>query len=202
MGASLLLLITAAAAALGSPGPMPLALAATGASFGVRPGIPFLIGAVLGLVAVGALSALGVSAIIAKGGLLVGALFALSMTYFAYVAYRIATSPIAGPASKAAEAPRLIDGLIINLTNPKAYLAFLALLAGFTLPVAPLWLSVVLTLAVILAVATFVDALWLMAGGALAPIFGHPRLGRWLRIGFAVVMLGTLGLVLWASLPS
>ncbi len=40
---SIVALITASALLLGSPGPAPLALAATGATYGIKGGIPFLL---------------------------------------------------------------------------------------------------------------------------------------------------------------
>lgn len=46
---SIVSLIAATGLLLGSPGPAPLALAATGATFGIRRGAPFLAGILLGL---------------------------------------------------------------------------------------------------------------------------------------------------------
>jgi len=49
---SILLLIVATSLLLGSPGPAPIALAATGATFGIKKGIPFLLGILSGLIVV------------------------------------------------------------------------------------------------------------------------------------------------------
>lgn len=46
---SLISLVVATALLLGSPGPAPLALAATGATYGVKKGAPFLVGILSGL---------------------------------------------------------------------------------------------------------------------------------------------------------
>lgn len=199
---AIILLCGATIVVLGSPGPAPLALAATGASFGARRGMPFLVGILAGLVIVALLSATGVAVLLAQGGWLVTALFAISLAYFTYVAFKIATAPMGRVPAAAHAAPSARDGFILNLTNPKAYAAFAALYAGFGLPIEPVWLSTLVTGVLILLVATAIDTAWLLAGGALAPIFDNERFGRILRAGFAIAMVSAVAASIWAVGPN
>ena len=198
MTEAVLLLFGATLAVLGSPGPAPLALAATGASFGPRRGLPFLVGVLIGLAGVAVLTALGVAALLRRGGPLSAVLLALSLGYFVYVAYKIASAPLnVRDGTTSSAAPTVMDGLVLNLTNPKAYAAIAALYAGFGLPFSPAWLSVVLTGGLVLLIGAVIDAAWLFGGGALAPLFANPRVGRPLRIGMAAFMLLAVGASLW-----
>lgn len=189
-------LVTATALLLGSPGPAPLALAGTGATFGVRGGLPFLGGILTGL---------SVAIVGATAGL--AALFgiypnarltvqAISGLYIAYVALKIATAPVTSHSEASARlAPRFIDGFVLNLLNPKAYAAFLAIFSQFLLPLSSNAWAHVVTGMVCLAVATVVDFVWLCFGGAIAPLFRQPVQARILRVSFALLMVAA---VVWA----
>lgn len=164
--------------------------------------MPFLVGILGGLVIVALLSATGVAVLLAQGGWLVTALFAISLAYFAYVAFKIATAPMGRAPAVAHAAPSARDGFVLNLTNPKAYAAFAALYAGFGLPIEPVWLGTLVTGVLILLVATAIDTAWLLAGGALAPIFDNERFGRILRAGFAIAMVSAVAASIWAVGPN
>jgi len=187
-------LALATLAALGSPGPVPLALAATGASFGARRSTPFLIGILVGLAVVAILTAAGVGVVVASGGWMVTTLLALSFLYFVYIAYKVTTAPLDRRADTTSQNPlNGRDGFVLNLINPKAYAAFTALYAGFGLPIEPNWFGIAATGAVILFVAIIIDVAWLLSGGILAPAFESQRFGRALRIALAVAMLIAVG---------
>lgn len=200
MTEAVLLLCGATLAVLGSPGPAPVALAATGASFGPRRGLRFLVGILIGLAGVAVLTALGVAALLRRDGPLAAILLSLSLGYFVYVAYKIARAPLdVGDGTASSAAPTARDGLVLNLTNPKAYAAIAALYAGFGLPLSPAWVSVVLTGGLVLLIGAIIDAAWLIGGGALAPLFANPRVGRPLRIAMAALMLLAVGASLWLA---
>lgn len=185
---SFIVLITTTALLLGSPGPAPLALAATGAAFGVKKGAPFLLGILFGL---------SVAIIGATAGL--AALFSqfpnfrivcqfVGAAYILYIAYKIASaSTVTNQASQTA--PSFKDGFILNLLNPKAYAAFLAIFSQFLLPFSNTYIGYIVTGLTCLVVATVVDFLWLMFGGLLRPIFSEPKQARLIRIIFAISMV-------------
>lgn len=196
MTEAIIALVSATALLLGSPGPAPLALAGTSAAFGIRRGLPFLLGILAGLC---------VAIIGATAGL--AALFQahpsarlfvqiLGAAYICYVALKIATGPVVDTDAKGElAAPRFIDGFILNLFNPKAYAAFLAVFSQFLLPFPEQAAAFITTAIVCLLVAAAVDFAWLCFGGIIGPLFNRPRAARAMRITFAIVMVAA---VLWA----
>ena len=193
---AILTLILATALLLGSPGPAPLALAATGASFGISRGLPFLCGVIAGLGAAAIGSVLGIALLFSTYPAIKLWVQIAGGLYIVYVAYKIATAPILTKEfDNSHQVPGFADGFILNLLNPKAYAAFLAVFAQFTLPLAsPSW-ALLVTAIIALAVGAVVDVLWLYFGGVIGRLFKHERQARMLRITFAILMLLA---VLWA----
>jgi threonine/homoserine/homoserine lactone efflux protein len=188
---SLLALVTTTALLLGSPGPAPLALAATGATFGFKKGIPFLIGILTGLsVAIIAATA-GLAALFLSFPSLQSVCQLVGAMYIGYIAFKIATAPIV-TSDDSTNVPRYRDGFILNLLNPKAYAAFLAIFSQFLLPFAEVQISYIATGLVCLLVATLVDVLWLALGGLLKPVFAAPKQARAIRIVFAILMVAAV----------
>ncbi|GAB3117234.1 LysE family translocator [Novispirillum itersonii] len=107
-----------------TPGPVNIIATASGARFGLRRTLPHVTGATVGYVLVVAVTGLTlaeatrllpqVSRIMALGG----ALFLL------WMAFRIATAPVtaADAADTQATPPRLTDGALVQILNPKAWL--------------------------------------------------------------------------------
>jgi threonine/homoserine/homoserine lactone efflux protein len=180
----------AAIALLASPGPATLALAASGAAYGMKRSIQFFAGITVGLVIAMALVATGLYVVIhgfpSLGAVLTGA----SVLYILYLAYRIATAP---PISdeQAAVTPGLGAGFVLGVANIKAYAAFAALLGSFTLGVTPAWEQGAKA-SICLLVCVVFDFLWLFAGSKLRNVFIHPTWSRLLNVSFAVLMIVTL----------
>ena len=151
-----IMLITATALLLGSPGPAPLALAATSATFGVRSSIPFLCGILSGLIVVIAAVSTGFAVILSTIPQLKLALQIIGAIYIGYVAWKIASAPI-NTAEVNMKCPNLIDGFMLNLLNPKAYAAFFALFSQFLLPLESTVASYIITGGTAFIVAIVVD---------------------------------------------
>ena len=189
-------LIIATALLLGSPGPAPLALAATGATYGVKKGIPFLIGILLGLAVAIVGTTMGIVALFSAFPELKFSLQILGALYIIYVAQKIARAPVLNSETSTSEKPlRLIDGLILNLLNPKAYAAFLALFTQFLVQLDSTFYSHLITGIICFLVAVLVDISWLLLGGVLRPLFEKPKSARIMRVSFAVLMVAA---VIWA----
>lgn len=197
MTESLIALISALLLLLGTPGPATLGLAAIGATFGVRGGLSFLGGILVGLCITIAGAAAGLAALLAAYPSLRITLQFIGGAYVCYLAYKIATAPVANnPANiDPGKAPRFRDGVILNVLNPKAYASLLAIFTSFLLPLEPSQLALATTAIVCLAVGIVVDIAWLAFGNAIAPLFRRPRAARALRINFAVLMVAAVG---WA----
>lgn len=193
---SIVTLVSATALLLGSPGPAPLALAATGASHGVKRGFPFLAGILVGLsvAIIGAIS--GLSALFSAWPELRFSVQVAGALYILFVAYKIASSPVlSADRSGGAAAPAFLDGFVLNLLNPKAYAAFLAIFSQFRLPLAADLPGYLATGLVCLLVAAAVDFIWLCLGSVIRPVFASPKWARLLRVSLATAMVFA---VVWA----
>lgn len=182
---SFITLITATLLLLGSPGPAPIALAATGATFGTQKGLPFLFGILLGLgfAIVGA--TVGLAALFSQFPALRVVFQFAGGGYMLYVAYKIATASVLAQ-QDAQSAPSFRDGFILNLLNPKVYAAFLAIFSQFLLPFSDVYVSYLVTGLTCFMIAVIVDVFWLMCGSLLRPIFAKPAQARVIRVGFAI----------------
>lgn len=180
----------AAIALLASPGPATLALAASGAAYGMRRSIQFFAGITVGLVIAMTLVATGLYVVIHSFPLLGLVLTGVSILYILYLAYSIATAaPIND--EQAAVIPGLGAGFVLGAGNIKAYAAFAALLGSFTLGVTPAWEQGTKA-AICLLVCIVFDFLWLFAGSKLRKLFIHPTASRVLNVIFAVLMIATV----------
>lgn len=191
--------IAAAFALTGSPGPATLSLAAAGAAYKFRDCRLFLLGITVGVLLV----ILGVAAGLVTAILAVPyaakALAVISFAYLGYIACKIAFAPPLGEADAVGRAPGFMSGLILNLTNPKAYAAFAALFSGFNLmPQAPLFSALVKAL-ICFAVICIVNPTWLIAGSVLRHHLQDRRTSRLINIGFAVLLLVSVAAALMVS---
>jgi threonine/homoserine/homoserine lactone efflux protein len=188
---ALITLITTTALLLGSPGPAPLALAATGATFGAKNGLPFLFGILSGLTVAIFGASIGLATLFETFPTMKLVCQLVGAGYMVFIAYKIATASTSID-SLSTNAPKFKDGLILNLLNPKAYAAFLAIFSQFLLPLESTISSYAATGLTCLLVATVVDIIWLLFGSMLKPIFSRPTHARIIRIIFAIAMLAAV----------
>ncbi|WP_409300567.1 LysE family translocator [Pseudomonas sp. KCJK8993] len=179
----------AAVALLASPGPATLALAASGATYGIRRSTPFFVGITLGLMIAMVLVATGLYVILQEFPKLATALTAVSVVYILLLAYNIGSAPPIKD-EQSVVVPGWGAGFILGVANIKAYAAFAALLGGFTLGIAPAWEQGAKVLICLLVCAGF-DFLWLFAGSKMRQFFIHPTWNRLLNISFALLMIAT-----------
>ena len=182
--------VLAALALVGSPGPNTLSLAAVGASFGRRRGLNYMIGLSFGVMLVLAITATGLAALILS---LPGAATVVSIAaliYLLYLAYRIATAPVIGVETERKEAaPRWHQGIVISISNPKAYAAMGALLSGPALVPGNAAADVLWKASVAFLVICVVNLAWLSFGAAITHFVRTPRRARALNLGFAALLL-------------
>jgi len=188
--------ILAGLALAGSPGPATLSLAATGAAFGSRRGLAYMLGIDFGMVLVMAITASGVTGVLlaVPGATPVVALFAA--LYFVYLAWRIATAPPLTEEAGERRRPSFTAGMLLSLINPKGYAAMAALFSGFALIKAEPALDAAFKLLVLLAVIAAVNAAWLSSGAALTRFFRDPRTNRAINVGFAILLIASVALAL------
>jgi threonine/homoserine/homoserine lactone efflux protein len=193
---SLLGFMLAGLALAGSPGPATLSLAATGAAFGARRGLGYMAGIVIGMVAVMGIAAAGVMGLLLALPGVTPVVVAATATYFAYLAFRIATAPPLAEGAGAGRRPSFAAGLFLSLVNPKGYAAMAALFSGFVLVRERLELDAVLKMIILLAIMTVVDVAWLVVGAALTRLFREPGTNRAINVTFAILLVASVAVAL------
>ncbi|WP_292942197.1 LysE family translocator [Novosphingobium sp.] len=172
-----------------TPGPNMAWLAGLAATEGKRSGLSAVAGVALGLLANGVLAALGLATLLtAMPALLHGLRLAgaAMMVWLAIEAWRGAEKAPPPTATRRAFA----TGALLNLLNPKAYLFFVVVAPEF-LGGRTLGLTEALTLALVsTAIATAIHLAIVLAGSRAQAWLADPARTKWVRRGFAVVMLG------------
>ena len=181
--------ILAGFALAGSPGPATLSLAAAGAAFGARRSLAYMVGQIIGLLVVMAVTASGMVGLLLAIPGATPVVLAISAGYFAYLAFRIATAPPLSADDADRCQPTFIAGLVLSLFNPKGYAAMAALFSGFVLIRERIALDIAIKFGVLIAIILAVDVIWLMAGAALTRFFRDPRTNRIINVSFAVLLI-------------
>ncbi len=188
--------IAAGIALAGSPGPATLSLAATGAAYGARRGVFYMLGINLGMVAVMAITASGVAGLLLAIPGAAPVLIGGAALYFLYLAWRIATAPPLTQQTDDIRPPSAVAGFLLSLVNPKGYAAMAALFSGFTLVEIQPALDAGLKIAVLCGVIAAVNVAWLLLGVALTRAFRDPALNRIINVCFAILLLASLAALL------
>ena len=118
-----------------TPGPAVLSLAGTGAGFGWRPGVFYLLGLFIGTNAVMIFVITGLKGILFEVPYVEPAFLTISLTYLTWIAWRISFSQNKTTIKKSKKAPSFLEAIFLQLINPKAYIVNGVLFAGF--PIEP-----------------------------------------------------------------
>ncbi len=174
---------------LGSPGPAPLAIAATSAVFGIRKGFNFLFCLVIGFGMVLLIQGFAMFWLVGQNQHLMWVFQLFGFVYILFIAYKIANAPISQSEGQSLSPPSFLDGLILNLTNPKAYAAMTLIYSQMLLPKEPQSLAYLMTGAISFLVVVAIDFLWLFLGQVIRPFIQDPIVGRRVRFLFALMMV-------------
>ncbi len=179
------LFVVSAVALLGSPGPGIAALLAVGRAQGFARGLRYLCGLVLGLLVSLTVCAAGLISVTGVLAHLMWLLEIVATPYLLWLAWSIATSKVGEVRPDAAST--LPSGVLLGLTNPKAYLAFLPLFASRSI-VVDRYTDTAVKWVLIVAVILVVDTAWLMVGAGLHQARLTPRSERRLNTLFAALI--------------
>lgn len=136
--------VGAAIAIAVSPGAGAIQSMATGLTHGVRRGYWSILGLEIGLMLQLALVAAGLGAVVTNSILAFNVIKWVGVAYLVYLAvrqWRTATVDLREQVGKAMDGGRLslvVRGFLVNATNPKGLVFFLAVLPQFVVPTAPL----------------------------------------------------------------
>lgn len=167
----------------GSPGPATLSLAASGSAVGFRRSLPYTAGIVAGVLVNFVVSTVGIAALMEAAPTVVTVMKYASFAYIVVLAVRMARFE---PRTGSARPPAFHDGVVLNLLNPKAYIAAFAVLSQFGGGRVREYTRLVV---IVVGTTIVVDLAWCYAGAVLGDVVSSPRRQRWLRIGFSVLLV-------------
>lgn len=123
------LLMTWIVAFFATPGPATISIVANGATYGMRRTVPYIAGLLVGFVFVFLAADLGLAFLLTRYPAAEAVLRGIAIVYMLYLAWRIWRTD--GIALDGARPLSLLNGVMLNVVNPKAYVAALAILAQF-----------------------------------------------------------------------
>jgi len=190
------LFVISAVGLLGSPGPAIACLLAVGRAETVLVGLRYLTGMLIGLATAAAACAAGIVSAREALPSLFTVLSIVAGIYLVYLAYKIATAPVGAVRAERRLPSTFWAGLMVGLSNPKAYVAFISLFASHILfhanEFADNLVKWVLTVAVMIAV----DTAWLFVGVSLKKANFNEQFERVMNYTLGAMVLVTTFLAL------
>ena len=183
-----------------TPGPGVLSAAGVGAAFGMRAGLRYVLGLFLGnnLVILAVIS--GLAALILASPIVRTILFALSTAYLLYLAARIAFAGSKLAFAPADTQPGVINGILLQPINPKAYAVNTALFSGFAILPDALVAEAVWKLLIVNAIWVPIHIVWVWFGVRLKQLNLAPHLQKRINYAMAGSMLLVVALAVLSEL--
>lgn len=171
------LFLLAAVILLGSPGPAIAALLAVGRAVGFRQSMPFFWGLQAGLALGAGVSAAGLASLLLAFPFAVTVMSGIAALYLLWLAFKIGFAPLGGGAG-GASASSAWSGFLLGATNPKAYLAFISLIASHMIFQARPSLDAAVKWSWLVLIMIAVDLIWLYFGAVLGSVSLRPDTER------------------------
>ena len=172
-----------------TPGPALLSIVAVGSAFGLKQGTRYVIGALAGANIVILMVIGGFAALLTNFPSLRVILAGFSLCYLIYIAWQVAIASNALNDNKTVKTVGLIDGIFIQLLNPKAYAVALALFFGFPLFYQNFAIETLTKLIMVNGIFVPAYMFWLLLGVKLRTLNLSPRLAKTVNQLLALSML-------------
>ncbi|WP_062018407.1 LysE family translocator [Aureimonas sp. AU4] len=177
--------------ATASPGPSNMAIMGVAMSQGRRPALAVAAGVVAGSMTWAMLAATGLSVVLTAWAHALFAIKIIGGLYLLYLAYRSARSALAARPMDAAPVPSAPSyralfrrGFLLHIANPKAILAWVAIMSLGLQPGMPTWtLQAVIAGCALLGI--FVFGGYALVFSTPAIVRGYRRASRWIEAGLA-----------------
>ena len=175
-----------------TPGPGVLSTAGVGSAFGAKPGTRYVIGLFIGTNMVALAVVSGLAAVVLADVRIRSILFIASAAYLFYLAARIALAGSRIAFIEARRSPGVIDGVLLQMINPKAYAVNTTLFSGFAFGGANLLAETVLKFVIVNAIWIPIHFFWLWLGITLRQLDLSERAHRAVNIAMSVSMLAVV----------
>jgi threonine/homoserine/homoserine lactone efflux protein len=158
--------------------------------------VGYLIGIIAGTTAVLLAVASGITVTLLAIPALRVALVAIAAVYILWLACHIATAPPLATQPATAKSPSLAGGTLLGIANPKAWIAIAAVFASARLA-ASATADAAAKVALLTVMIVVINATWLVAGAALAPLLRHPIRARVINAVLAAALVGAAALTVF-----
>jgi threonine/homoserine/homoserine lactone efflux protein len=180
---------------MGSPGPSTISLVGASVAYGVRRSVAYCLGLILGAIVVLLAAATGVTALLLAQPALRWVLIIAATAYILWLAYHLATAPPLNEQTRTDHHPKLVDGLILGIINPKAWIAITAVFASARLADTAL-ADAILKIPLLAVMVAGIHTTWLLVGRLMVPAMRKPRLSRAVNVSLAALLVAASVLAL------
>lgn len=163
-----------AASQVGTPGPANMALLATGARFGLRAALPFVVGVALGKQLVIWPVGFGLMQLGTRAPWVFETLKWASAVYICWLAWKVANLRLSTDQGSA-RAPGFVAGLVVHPLNPKAWAMIVTGFTSFVTPGTPVLQATATIAAILLACQLVLHPMWTFAGDKIAQTVAGTR---------------------------
>ncbi len=179
-----------------TPGPGVLSVAGVGSAFGLKASLRYMTGLWAGNLFVGIAVVTGLAALVLSVPYVRGVLLVASAIYLLYLAAKIALAGSKIAFIHPEEAPGILNGITLQLINPKAYAVNTTLFTGFAFMADNLLAETLIKFALLNAIWIPIHVAWSWAGATLRRLDLPARTQRMINILMALAMLLVVALAL------
>ena len=180
-----------------TPGPVNLVTLNSGLNHGFRQTFSYVSGATIGFTLLLFSLGLGLSSIIMAYPKMLIALSYLGTLYMLYLGYVIMKSKISDGTVQVEQAPRFIDGALLQCTNPKAWIACLAGLSAFAK--ADSLIPLLTFVSIYFVICYLCISIWALAGVQLKSFLNSDTQKLWFSRMMGALLMITAVSLLWQN---
>ncbi len=163
---------------IATPGPAVLALAGVGAAFSFKDGLRFLVGLTIGYLLVWAFVITGLASVVFSVSYMRTIFLVISSGYLIYLSFKIMMKGSKIAFIRPENLPNFMDGIILQLVNPKAYAFHSILLSGFVIYPNDIILETICKFIVMNAIWIPLHLVWLFMGASIKKVNLDPYIQR------------------------
>lgn len=187
-----------AASQVGTPGPANMALMATGARFGFRRALPFVLGVLVGKQLIIWPIGFGLMEVAQRAPFVFEALKWASAAYLFWLAWKVAQLRL--DADKSVESPPgFLAGLIVHPLNPKAWAMITGGFTHFVDPGTPALHATLIIAICLFGLQAVLHPIWSLGGDRIARTVAGTSIEPWLMRLLALLVVGSVLFVLFGG---
>ncbi|WP_199610275.1 LysE family translocator [Flocculibacter collagenilyticus] len=178
-----------------TPGPNNILLTTSGANFGFRRTLPFVIGVRCGFTLIQILVILGLGGVFLQYPEAHTLLKYLGSAYLLVLAWKIANMPPPNANDGKAKPLSIIEGALFQFVNPKTWIVIISSTTAYTLGGDEYFSSAIMLIIVFNLVGIPAAIIWIQFGAAISKLFKTEQAWRYFNRTMAVLTLASISLL-------